>query len=107
MGAAMTPDWDCQACGACCATFRVSFYWAEADDAPCGTVPVELTQPVSPTLRCMVGTGVKPVRCVALEGELGRHVACRIHPLRSSTCREVQVGDEQCRKARAQRGLSA
>ncbi|HBP8873638.1 TPA: YkgJ family cysteine cluster protein, partial [Escherichia coli] len=23
----------CMRCGACCAFFRVSFYWAEADDA--------------------------------------------------------------------------
>ncbi|EKJ0223351.1 YkgJ family cysteine cluster protein, partial [Escherichia coli] len=23
----------CMACGACCAFFRVSFYWAKVDDA--------------------------------------------------------------------------
>jgi len=85
----------------------VSFYWAEADDAPGGSVPAALTQPVSPTLRCMKGTATRPVRCIALEGELGGRVACRIHPLRSSTCREVNVGDEQCRKARLHHGMPA
>jgi hypothetical protein len=31
-------DNPCVSCGACCAHFRVSFYWAEADDAPGGIV---------------------------------------------------------------------
>lgn len=94
-------DLDCQRCGACCASFRVSFYWAEADDAPGGTVPVALTVPVSPHLRCMQGTASKPVRCVALQGEVGHAVACGIYALRSSTCRSVEPGDAQCCKARA------
>lgn len=97
----MSPAFDCQRCGACCASFRVSFYWAEADDAPGGTVPVALTEPVSPQLRCMQGTGRKPVRCVALQGEVGVQVACAIYAQRSSTCRSVEPGDAQCRKARA------
>ena len=92
---------DCQRCGACCAQFRVSFYWAEADDAPGGTVPVALTRQVSPQHRCMAGTEVAPVRCVALVGEIGRAVGCSIYAQRSSTCRSVQPGDSQCLKARA------
>jgi Fe-S-cluster containining protein len=96
---------DCQRCGACCHAFRVSFYWAEADDAPGGTVPVALTEPVSPHLRCMRGTGTKPPRCVALQGQVGASVACGIYPLRSSSCKSVMPGDEQCRKARAHHGL--
>ncbi|UXH76576.1 YkgJ family cysteine cluster protein [Roseateles amylovorans] len=91
---------DCQSCGACCASFRVSFYWGEADDAPMGTVPVTLTQPVSPHLRCMSGTQTQPVRCVALQGVVGQQVGCGIYAQRSTTCREVQPGDEQCLKAR-------
>ncbi len=101
----MSATFDCQHCGACCATFRVSFYWAEADDAPGGTVPVGLTEPVGPHHRCMQGTASKPVRCVALSGELGQQVGCRIYAQRSSTCREVMPGDAQCLKARAQHGL--
>ena len=30
----------CLSCGACCAHFRASFYWAEADDQTPGGVPV-------------------------------------------------------------------
>lgn len=92
---------DCQRCGACCAHFRVSFYWAEADDAPGGTVPVALTEAVSPQLRCMRGTARTPVRCVALQGEPGHAVACSIYAQRSSSCRSVEPGDAQCLKARA------
>lgn len=101
----MSAAFDCQRCGACCAQFRVSFYWAEADDAPGGTVPVGLTRQVTPQLRCMVGTETRPVRCAALQGEVGQAVACGIYPLRASTCRSVQPGDAQCLKARAAHGL--
>jgi uncharacterized protein len=100
-----TSPLDCQRCGACCAVFRVSFYWAEADDAPGGTVPVALTRQVGTLRRCMAGTEARPVRCVALQGEVGQAVACGIYELRSSTCRSVQPGDEQCLKARAAHGL--
>jgi Fe-S-cluster containining protein len=99
-------DFDCQRCGACCAVFRVSFYWAEADDVVGGTVPVALTRPVGPLHRCMAGTEVRPVRCVALMGEVGEQVACGIYAQRSSTCRSVMPGDAQCMKARAALGLS-
>jgi Fe-S-cluster containining protein len=34
----------CLTCGACCAYFRASFYWAEADDETPGWVPVEMTR---------------------------------------------------------------
>lgn len=100
------PPFDCQRCGACCAVFRVSFYWAEADDAPGGTVPVEMTEPVGPLHRCMRGTARAPVRCTALQGRVGEYVECGIYAQRSSTCREVQPGDAQCLKARRAHGLS-
>ncbi|MFY7855105.1 MAG: YkgJ family cysteine cluster protein [Rubrivivax sp.] len=98
-------QFDCQRCGACCACFRVSFYWGEADDAPGGTVPAALTEPVSPLHRCMRGTSRTPSRCVALEGRVGESVRCGIYAQRSSTCREVQPGDAQCLKARRAHGL--
>jgi Fe-S-cluster containining protein len=81
----------CQTCGACCASFRVSFYWGETDDAPGGTVPAQFTEAVSPQLCCMKGTVSKPVRCVALEGEVGRQVSCRIYEKRPSPCREFDA----------------
>lgn len=102
-------------CGACCSGFRVSFYWAEADDAPGGLVPVALTESVSPHLRCMKvndrGSERDSWRCVALEGKVGEGVSCSIYPLRSTTCREFDAYDadgkpqEACNRARARHGL--
>lgn len=96
---------DCQRCGACCAHYRVSFYWAEANDAPGGHVPAELTQPLTPHLRCMQGTSSKTPRCVALQGDIGVNVGCGIYQQRPTVCREVMPGDPQCLKARAQHGI--
>lgn len=102
----MAQELDCQRCGACCAYFRVSFYWAEADDAPGGTVPVSLTRQVNAQMRCMAGTERQPARCVALAGEVGHRVSCGIYAQRSSTCQELQPGDEKCLRARAAHGLA-
>jgi Fe-S-cluster containining protein len=77
----------CMRCGGCCVGVRVSFYWAEADDAPGGTVPVDLTEPLPPFRRAMKGTNGSSPRCEALEGTAGNRVRCRIHARRSSTCR--------------------
>jgi Fe-S-cluster containining protein len=84
----------------------VSFYWAEAADAPGGSVPVELTEPVTPHLRCMSGTNGRSPRCAALQGTVGEAVSCVIYPLRSSTCREFDAWladgspDPRCQEAR-------
>lgn len=101
----MSAAFDCQTCGACCAYFRVSFYWGEADDAPGGTVPVGLTQKLDPYQRCMQGTSSRTPRCVALSGEIGQQVGCSIYPVRSSTCHALQAGDAQCLRAREKHGL--
>ncbi|WP_374212354.1 YkgJ family cysteine cluster protein [Thiothrix subterranea] len=34
----MNPN-PCMTCGACCASFRVSFYWGETDAAPLALYP--------------------------------------------------------------------
>jgi Fe-S-cluster containining protein len=94
----------CQQCGACCAAFRVSFYWAEA---PQRELPAELVEKVSPHLACMVGTNQSEPRCRALSGEVGQQVECVVYPSRPSPCREVTSGDERCNTARARHGLPA
>jgi Fe-S-cluster containining protein len=96
----------CLSCGACCATFRVSFYWSETSAHPQGTVPIEMTVAVNPYLVCMKNTEANPVRCIALKGEIGSTVTCSIYSERSSTCREFEAGTEACNKARLQHGLS-
>ncbi|MBI4938245.1 MAG: YkgJ family cysteine cluster protein [Nitrosomonadales bacterium] len=95
----------CLNCGACCASFRVSFYWSETDAHPCGTVPQQLTAPVSPFHAAMLGTEHMPLRCIALTGAIGKSAYCSIYPLRPSTCREFDVADPRCAKARQDHGL--
>ena len=92
----------CLRCGACCAAFRVSFYWAEATQR--GLAP-ELTERVNDHLLCMRGTWSAAPRCIALRGEVGGDVRCTAYEQRPSPCREVQPGDAQCARARALRGL--
>lgn len=102
----------CMTCGACCCSFRVSFYWAEADDAPGGFVPTALTEQINPHLRAMRGTHPQPSGCVALEGQPGKQVACRIYLQRPSTCREFSAWEEDgqpnpvCSRARERIGLA-
>ncbi|HMX10119.1 MAG TPA: YkgJ family cysteine cluster protein [Burkholderiaceae bacterium] len=93
---------DCQRCGACCATYRVSFYWAEAELLG---LPPELVQPLTPVLACLAGTNQVPPHCAALDGRIGATVACRAYAQRPSPCREVQPGDDKCRRARARHAL--
>jgi Fe-S-cluster containining protein len=101
-------DNPCQQCGACCAHFRVSFYWAETDAHPYGTVPERLTIPVAPHYVAMQGTDKHTVtRCVALAGEIGDTVGCTIYEQRSSTCREFDAGTPACNRAREKHGLHA
>lgn len=102
----------CLDCGACCAFFRASFYYAEADDVTPGGVPVELTEDLNDIYRCMKGTNARQPYCIALHGEIGKQVACSIHPRRSYVCRDFdasyvdgQTHNERCDKARAAFGL--
>ncbi len=101
----MVPDSTCQACGACCASYRVSFHWSEAEAALGGRVPEELVEPAGSLFLCMKGTSRKGGRCKALDGEIGRNVTCSIYDRRSSTCREFGDDPERCDQARALHGL--
>ncbi|HEX4869695.1 MAG TPA: YkgJ family cysteine cluster protein [Moraxellaceae bacterium] len=101
----MSESSPCLRCGACCSTFRVSFYWAETSAHPVGRVPVALTNSLGPVTRCMQGTDQPQPRCVALRGTVGEGVSCAIYAERPSVCHEVQPGDACCAKARAHHGL--
>ncbi len=83
-------DNPCMHCGACCAYFRVSFYWAEMKSGG-GVVPDEFTEPLTPFLSCMKGTNEKQPRCEKLIGEVGECVSCAIYEQRPSPCRELLV----------------
>ncbi|GAB1406429.1 YkgJ family cysteine cluster protein [Thermomonas brevis] len=103
----------CLTCGACCAHFRVAFHWMESDETTEGGVPAALTERLDAHRLCMRGTRSEPVRCAALDAEIGRYSRCTIHPMRPSVCREVDASWEfgaaspQCDKARIAHGLPA
>ena len=101
----------CLTCGACCATFRVSFHWSEAEPALGGAVPFALTEPLRTHERAMRGTSQAAPRCIALDAEIGRYSRCTIHARRPSACALVPASWEfgaasaQCDKARIAHGL--
>jgi len=101
----------CLTCGACCAFYRVSFHWSEADPAMGGRVPVELTEPLRAHERVMRGTSQSRPRCIALDADIGRYSRCTIHDRRPSVCALVPASLEfgersaQCDKARLAHGL--
>lgn len=105
-------DNPCLRCGACCAYFRVSFYWSEADPAAGGTVPPELTERLNPYRAAMRGTLHPPMRCACLDGRIGETVSCSIYEQRPSPCRELDPWDEngqpdeKCSRARAAHDLA-
>ena len=96
----------CLSCGACCAHYRVSLYWAEADDVTLSGVPNELTEKLCGVRLVMKGTNRPNPRCSALKGEIGREVACSIYLKRPQVCRDflasLSMGypEEKCDKAR-------
>lgn len=92
----------CMTCGACCAAYRVSFYWAEIDER---NIPSHLVEQLTSVKACMVGTNCSKPRCAALEGEVGKEVRCTAYEHRPSPCHEVEVGDEKCNHARQKCGL--
>lgn len=103
----------CLSCGACCAHYRVGFHWSEAEPALGGQVPRALTVPLRTHELAMRGTsGGSPVRCIALDAQIGRHSRCTIHPLRPQPCRDLVASWEfgapspQCDNARAAFGLA-
>ena len=101
----------CLTCGACCAQFRISFYWAETDPAWEQRVPPELVEQISPFLCAMKGTNNKNPRCVALQGVVGNQVSCLIYNFRPTACREFAISGQDnqpndlCDTARKSWGL--
>lgn len=102
----------CLTCGACCAFFRVSFFWGECQSAG-GSVPDELVVQINPHFVAMRGTEHKPARCHQLLGEVGCGVRCGMYEQRSSSCREFEaswengVHNPRCDDARRAHGLPA
>lgn len=101
----------CVACGACCATYRVTFCRTEVDEMPGGYVPAHLTERIDDHGVFMRGTADRSPRCVALQGTIGASVACAIYDRRPTPCRAFAAdadqghGDMSCGDARRLHGL--
>ena len=96
-------DNPCLSCGACCMTYRVSFYWADADARG---LPPSLTEQLDHFHACMAGTNTARPRCAAVRGEPGGPVTCSVYDQRPQACREVRIGDDKCVRARLRHGLA-
>lgn len=106
------PMHPCLRCGACCAQYRVAFHWMESDESAPDGVPAGMTERLDAHRLCMRGTRSLPVRCAALDAEIGVRSRCTIHARRPSVCRELEASWEhgrpspQCDRARAAHGLA-
>lgn len=101
----------CLTCGACCAFYRVSFYWRERSDFQTDGVPEELCEDLNQFRCVMKGTNQPSPRCIALLGTIGKHVFCKIYNRRPAVCREIEPSykngypEIKCDKARLAYGL--
>lgn len=103
----------CLSCGACCAFFRVAFYWIEAEPGSEYNVPLHMVEDLDLRQRCMKGTEHKhSPKCIALKGKIGERALCSIYENRPSPCRkftasyENGVNEPRCDEARAKHGLA-
>ncbi len=103
----------CQTCGACCAAYRVSFYWREAEkNDTTHPVPAAYWEDANSQYRIMKGTTHKHLpKCIALKGRIGDFVSCEIYESRPSPCKHFSASYEygihqiRCDEARAKHGL--
>jgi uncharacterized protein len=91
---------DCQRCGACCATDATWPRFSVESDADLERIPEALVDDSLGRMRC-VGD-----RCAALGGEVGKMTACTIYAIRPIVCRDCQPGDPECLIARAKHGIA-
>lgn len=93
-------DYDCQACGACCSYSADWPRFTLESDAALALIPEAMVSADLSGMRC------EGQRCVALSGEIGKHVACTIYAVRPEVCHACMPGDPECLMARAEHGLS-
>lgn len=112
MGGEPLPN-PCVGCGACCAFFRVQFYWREANPGESEhVVPEHHFEELDSQFRCMKGTNAKHhPKCVGLNGKIGKDAKCSIYLSRPTPCRRFEASYEygvhqpRCDEARRAHGL--
>jgi hypothetical protein len=112
MGTSAKLQHPCIGCGACCAFFRVAFYWREAEPDGIWKVPIERTVDLDSMKRAMKGTEVKHhPKCVSLKGRIGKDAHCGTYENRPTPCRGFMASYEdgthnpRCDEAREAHGL--
>ena len=98
---------DCQACGACCATFDVWLMESDLDRFERSPNLLHLTV-IHPGAAAgqwrFMRRNEKTGQCAALEGGL-RSCRCTIYEQRPTLCREFEPGSEDCLEARRKYGI--
>jgi|LNFM01.1.fsa_nt_gb Fe-S-cluster containining protein len=111
--AANEPEFDCVTCGACCCNRDQN---REIDyDEYVEVLKKDKINKHPELIKKLTFTNAKGEvhmrlvgvnqRCCALSGRLGESVSCDIYEVRPGVCRLVKAGDEECRKARIERGI--
>ena len=105
-------DFDCQTCGACCCNTERNL--GTSRDYVAVTVADELfhrpdllaqlTVENDDGARQMRLVGVDE-RCVGLDGDVGVAVGCSLYAVRPGPCRLVEVGGDECLRARRFKGV--
>ena len=97
----MQPEtaFDCQSCGACCSYSADWPRFTLEDDEQLAKIPETLVSADLSGMRC------EGQRCLALSGEIGKHVACTIYAVRPDVCRACMPGDPECLMAREEHGI--
>jgi Fe-S-cluster containining protein len=99
---------DCQTCGACCATFDVALMgaeWERFEATPRLRALTVLHQGRTGPAILLMRRDAVTGRCMALEGPL-HQCACSIYAERPALCAEFEAGSPECLSARSRLGLS-
>lgn len=105
------PSFDCQMCGACCASKNpADSVHVQIDDEDVAQIPNIMRG--SLITSASAGTFLKTKKvagqavCSALSGEVGKQCKCGIYKKRPMMCRLFEVGSAECLDARMHFGLS-
>lgn len=93
------PDFDCQACGACCSFSSTWPRFSTEAEADLDKIPEKFVAADLSGMRC------DGARCSALVGRVGAATSCAIYALRPEVCRACVPGGEDCLMARRGLGL--
>ena len=103
---AITPIPECLTCGACCAFLLCvsvkptdstadSYLWKITDKGKLGDTVVDE----------FMRRNIETAACIALSGEVGEAVGCKIYEDRPQVCREFEAGSDKCHAIRRSYGI--